>query len=354
MNYENLEPDVIKLLTKHFTSGRKGRKVEFVGVHYMASNGTTETCYSTWQAREASAHYAVESSGRVGQLVYDRDTGWALGDFDANCKSINIEHANLADGTVTNACLDSGAHLIAAICKEYGLGRPQWGKNMFPHKHFMATSCPGQLYGSQKDSLESAAQHWYDVMTGAAAAPETPETPLPAVLSGFSDLDADAWYIGAVELCVREGYLKGYGSGRFGPDDALTRAQAVAMIANYARADLTDYLEPYEDVSPNPWYYEAVCWASDNGVIVKADKFRPDDAATRAEVVTMLHNWSGGKQAKGEPTGYADWGEVPDWARQSMAWAVERGVVGGAGKLMPTKGCTRAEAAAMLANLSKE
>lgn len=351
MDYEKLEPDVIKLLTKHYTPGRKGKKVGFVGVHYMASNGTTETCYNTWQTREASAHYAVESSGRVGQLVYDRDTGWALGDFDANCRSINIEHANLADGAVTEACLDSGAHLAAAICKEYGLGRPQWGVNMQPHKHFMATSCPGQLYGSQRGEFEARAQYWYDVMTGATAGPEAPETPLPEVLARFGDLDPEAWYIGAVEECVREGYLKGYGADRFGPDDALTRAQAVAMVANAARADLYDYLEPYEDVAPNPWYYEALCWATDEGVVTKADKFRPDDAATRAEVVAMLHNWKGRPVPVGCPSGYPDWHEVPGWAQASMAWAVEQGVVGGAGKLMPNKACTRAEAAAMVAAL---
>ena len=52
MDFEKLEPDVTKILTKHFTSGRSGRKVEFVGIHYMASNGDTDTCYATWQSRE--------------------------------------------------------------------------------------------------------------------------------------------------------------------------------------------------------------------------------------------------------------------------------------------------------------
>ena len=257
--------------------------------------------------------------------MWDRDTGWALGDFDANCRSINIEHANLADGTVTEACLDPARTSRRRYARSTVWADPNGASTCSPTSTSWPRAGPGQLYGSQRGEFEARAQYWYDVMTGAAAEPEAPETPLPEVLARFGDLDADAWYIGAVELCVREGYLKGYGSGRFGPDDALTRAQAVAMIANYARADLTDYLEPYEDVSPNPWYYEAVCWASDNGVIAKADKFRPDDAATRAEVVTMLHNWDGGKPANGEPTGYADWGEVPDWARTSMAWAVEKG-----------------------------
>lgn len=352
MDFDTVTADVDKMLTTHFTSGRGGKDVEMVVVHYNAGNLTVEGCHSVWQSRPASAHYQVESGGRVGQLVWDRDTAWHAGDFDVNQRSIGIEHANMADGTITEQCLDSGAHLVAALCREYGLGRPEWLKNVFPHKHFSPTACPGQIYASQKDAYIQRAQHWYDVMTGAAAEPEKPATPLPAVLSGFTDLDPDAWYIGAAEECVREGYLKGYGADRFGPDDALTRAQAVAMVANAARADLSGYLEPYEDVAPNPWYYEAMCWAADEGVVAKADKFRPDDAATRAEVVAMLHNWRGNPAPKDESAGYPDWSEVPDWARQSMAWAVEQGVVGGAGKLMPNKACTRAEAAAMVAALT--
>ena len=46
--------------------------------------------------------------------------------------------------SITEATLDNGAHLTAALCHLYGLGRPQWLKNVFPHNHFAATSCPGQ------------------------------------------------------------------------------------------------------------------------------------------------------------------------------------------------------------------
>ena len=169
MDFENLKADKNMILTKHFTKGRSGRKLEFIGIHYNAGNLTTEGCYSVWQTREASAHYQVEDNGTIGQLVWDSDTGWALGNWDANCKSINIEHANRSDGTIAEACLDNGAHLVAALCKYYGLGRPQWLKNVFPHKYFAATSCPGQIYGSQKDAYITRAQQWYDYMTGSSS-----------------------------------------------------------------------------------------------------------------------------------------------------------------------------------------
>lgn len=177
MDFVNLKADVNKILNKHFTSGRGGKKIDKIVVHYNAGNLTVEGCYSVWQTREASAHYQVEESGRIGQLVWDKDTAWHASNFNQNQRSIGIEHANYSNGTISNKCLDAGAHLVAALCKYYGLGRPQWLVNVFPHKYFAATSCPGQIYGSQKTAYIQRAQQWYDSMPGGASAPSTPSTP---------------------------------------------------------------------------------------------------------------------------------------------------------------------------------
>ena len=177
MDFVNLKADVNRILNKHFTSGRGGKKIDKIVVHYNAGNLTVEGCYSVWQTRAASAHYQVEESGRIGQLVWDRDTAWHASNFNQNQRSIGIEHANYSNGTISNKCLDAGAHLVAALCKYYDLGRPQWLVNVFPHKYFAATSCPGQIYGSQKDAYIQRAQQWYDSMMGTASAPSTPSTP---------------------------------------------------------------------------------------------------------------------------------------------------------------------------------
>ena len=346
IDWTSLQPDKIKLLGKHFTSGRRGKSVEFVGIHYMAGNLSTEGCWQVWQTREASAHYCVEDDGTIGQTVYDRDTSWALGDFDANCRSINIEHASMTDGSVTEKTLDAGAHLVAAICLAYDLGRPQWLVNVFPHCHFMATSCPGQLYKAQKDSYISRAQYWYDEMTKPS---EPVKPPLPDALKQFSDLDSNAWYISPLEKAVSAGFINGYGDGRIGPDDTLTRGQAVCMVANAADA-VFDH--PFSDVTASPFYYDAVAWAKSFGIVSGSDgEFRPNDPCTRAEFAAMLANWKDGT-AVGEPSGYTDWETVPDWAKNAVAWAIENAVISGnAGRIRPNDPCTRAEGAAMLVNL---
>ena len=167
MDFDNLIADTEDILTVHYSEGRQGHAIDKVIVHYNDGNLSVEDCYRVWQSREASAHYQVEESGRIGQLVWDANTSWNCGKWVPNCESIGIEHANRSDGTISDACLDAGAHLVAAICKKYGLGRPEWLTNVFPHCYFVSTSCPGEIYGSQKDAYIARAQSWYDQMTGA-------------------------------------------------------------------------------------------------------------------------------------------------------------------------------------------
>lgn len=144
MNFDTLEADENLILSQHFTSGRAGQSIQYVVIHHNAGDLSIRDCYNVWQSRPASAHYQVDRNGRIGQLVWDSDTAWHAGNWTANCQSIGIEHANQGD-SMTDATIENGAHLVASICKYYGLGRPTWGVNVFPHSHFSATACPGCL-----------------------------------------------------------------------------------------------------------------------------------------------------------------------------------------------------------------
>lgn len=185
-NWETVDADEVRILSKHFSQGRGGHKVEFIGIHHNAGNLSIQQTYNVWQSRQASAHYQVDINGRIGQLVWDRDTAWALGNFDANQRSINIEHANntgAAGGwTVSEATLENGAHLVAALCKLFKLGRPVWGQNVRPHSQISPTACPGALAGAQRDAYMARAQYWYDQMTGSKPAP----APQPAPAIGYT------------------------------------------------------------------------------------------------------------------------------------------------------------------------
>ena len=150
-SWENLEADENLILSTHMTKGRQGCKIDKIVVH-----------------REASAHYQVAADGRITQLVWDTDTAWHAGNWDANLTSIGVEHADISSNPwrISDATLDNGAHLVAALCKHYGLGRPQWGVNVFPHSHFSATACPASIAGGQRDAYMARAQAYYDSMNG--------------------------------------------------------------------------------------------------------------------------------------------------------------------------------------------
>ena len=162
MDFTNLIADENHWLNKHFTSGRAGRKIEYTVIHYAAGNLSLKGYYNVWQTRQASAQYAVDQNGRIGQYVKDANTAWTNGNFDANCKSITIEHSNIGN-EFSEMTIEYGARLVAAIHKAYGLGLPQWMVNVFPHNHFAATSCPGPLSTGTEYNRRFMlrAQAWY-------------------------------------------------------------------------------------------------------------------------------------------------------------------------------------------------
>lgn len=186
-SWENVEPDVYRLMNKHFTPGRGGRSIRYIVRHHTAGILTTDQVWNVWQSREASAHYIVEPSGRVGQLVNDWDTAWANGNSTANAESITIEHSNSAgagqDWPISDATIEEGAHLAAALCRAYNLGRPEFGKNIKDHREFYGTSCPYHLArgGRYHQRYMDRAQYWYDHMANPTPTPIPEEGPLMAL-----------------------------------------------------------------------------------------------------------------------------------------------------------------------------
>ncbi|HPZ50981.1 MAG TPA: N-acetylmuramoyl-L-alanine amidase [Propionibacteriaceae bacterium] len=184
-DYATVTADYTRLMTKHFTKGRGASKIRFITRHHNAGISTTDQTWQTWQRREASAHYQIEVSGRVGQLVYDADTAWANGDFAANASAIAIEHSNCGgaeqDWPIADATIVAGAKWAAALCVFYKLGRPEYGKNIRDHKHFYGTGCPWHLAadhegrpGKYHARWMQVAQDHYDSMTRGTPTVSTP------------------------------------------------------------------------------------------------------------------------------------------------------------------------------------
>ena len=168
-DWNNLIADVDKIMNKNYTPGRQSCKIQHIVLHHNAGTLSIDDIWNTWQTREASAHYQVELGGRIGQLVNDFDTAWHAGNEYENAISIGIEHANNILGpvwSISDATLDNGAHLVAALCESYGLGAPVYGRNVWFHSDFYGTACPGAIARSQKNAYFDRATYWYRAMMG--------------------------------------------------------------------------------------------------------------------------------------------------------------------------------------------
>jgi len=162
--------------TSAYSAGRDGHSVQYIVVHHEAAVGLDGAAITAmWDRMQAqSAHYSVDGAGTITQHVLESNTAWACGRWTANCESISIEHANNSTSpwTVSEATLESGAHLVAALLIKYGLGYPRWGGNVRPHKQIVATACPGELAGSQNAHYMDRVCYWYEVMTGTRSTDE--------------------------------------------------------------------------------------------------------------------------------------------------------------------------------------
>ena len=176
-----LEPDRVRLMQKHFNYGRGGATVQYVTRHHMGGIDGVDECWNWWQTRQASAHYAVDPAGIIGQLVWDDNTAWSNASPHSNARSISIEHSNSAgqaqDWPISPATIREGAKLGAAICFVFKLGRPVFGKNIRDHNEFTGTECPYHLrpgWRYHNEWMRIAVEH-YDWMVRAS----TPAAPTP-------------------------------------------------------------------------------------------------------------------------------------------------------------------------------
>lgn len=171
----------------------------------------------------------------------------------------------------------------------------------------------------------------------------------------YTDLDEGAWYLGAVDYVTQQNIMQGIGDNLFAPDMELTRAQFAQILYNMEGQPATfETNVEFPDVPENVWYYDAIMWATDNGIIVGNENgiFRPDDALTRQEMVVMFHRYAEFKQELNDEitedlSAFADKDSEAIWDAEAFAWAVQYGIVNGMDNNMLEAGgtATRAQAA---------
>ena len=180
----------------------------------------------------------------------------------------------------------------------------------------------------------------------------------------FDDVQTDQWYFPYVYRCTERGLIQGVTASRFYPNVAATRAEVVTTLYRLAGEPETSGVTAFDDVPAGAWYFQAICWAEENGIAQGSDddgngiySFIPQTAVTREEFAVFLHRCAALINLDGGDTdalsSFTDSADISDWALEAEAWTVETGLQQGIPvsegvALCPRDSISRAEMTAFL------
>lgn len=135
----------------NFTVGRQGSRINKIVIHHAATTDF-DGIARTFQApgRGASAHYGVGRNNNVDKYVDESNTAWHCGNWQGNISSVGIENVNdsgAPEWRIGDSTFNTLVELVRDIATRNGLLPLKVGVNLFGHKDFSPTACPGQLYG---------------------------------------------------------------------------------------------------------------------------------------------------------------------------------------------------------------
>ena len=185
--------------------------------------------------------------------------------------------------------------------------------------------------------------------------PITPEAPV----NPFTDVKETDWFIDAVIYVSNNGLMTGTSedSTLFSPNDSVTRGMIAAILYRMeGDPDVSGIDNPFDDVAGGEWYTDAVIWAADKEIIsgYGGGKFGPEDNMTREQFAAILLNYELytdkiPRDILMDRT-FSDWSAISDWAKNAVNRLTIQGLINGKpGNLFDPKGdVTRAETAAIL------
>lgn len=176
------------------------------------------------------------------------------------------------------------------------------------------------------------------------------------MLNFFVDVPAGAYYYDAVLWAAEGGIVTGTDAVHFSPDASCTRAQLVTFLWRAAGSPVVNYAMNFNDVDGGAYYAEAVRWAASLGIAggYGDGRFGTNDFVTREQVAAILHRFAKAQGMDTTQGGMAirefdDFDAVPAYALEAMDWAVNAGVLkGDNNRLLPQDNCTRAQIVTML------
>lgn len=110
----------------------------------------------------------------------------------------------------------------------------------------------------------------------------------------FNDVSENNWFYDAVMYAYSNGIMNGLDTNVFGPNETTTRAMLVTMLYRAAGEPAVRGTNTFRDVAANTWYTDAIIWANTNGIVNGVDDglFNPNGAITREQLATILYRFA--------------------------------------------------------------
>lgn len=178
----------------------------------------------------------------------------------------------------------------------------------------------------------------------------------------FSDSNDFYWAKDSIDKWSQKGFISGYPDGSFRGNSFITRAEVISVINKINNSKENIDKRVAKDVETDNWFFYEIGKGVKTGIIsIDEDgKFRPNDFATREEVMVILSklfniNYSG-KVENSKISSFSDYTKVNSKDFYRVAGIVEDGVIAGYpdNTLRPDGNITRAEFITILSNLIKE
>ncbi|MBQ3404513.1 MAG: S-layer homology domain-containing protein, partial [Oscillospiraceae bacterium] len=159
---------------------------------------------------------------------------------------------------------------------------------------------------------------------------------LPWVLLGYdgnSHMPDAPWYLEGVSFCMKN-KLMDTQAGRFRPNETATRAELVDTMWRCAKSpDPVAESVPFTDVPADAAYLNALLWAWENDVVkgTSETSFSPESGITREMLAVILYRFSNGSadEHRADLSAFEDAGDISDWALDAVQWAVDVGLIKG-------------------------
>ncbi len=109
----------------------------------------------------------------------------------------------------------------------------------------------------------------------------------------FDDVSMNDWYYDAVKFVIDKGVMSGVSAAKFEPNAEITRSMFVTMLYRLENEPKTSAVK-FKDVPKDSWYEDAVSWASKKNIVtgVGKDTFAPDTKITREQLMTILYRYA--------------------------------------------------------------